>query len=260
MLQKLQVNGATLHLLTDQTLSITGHEIGIHTWSHPHLIQLTTEQVIAEFKWTELAIKTVIGVTPKSVRPPFGSYDDRIRDIAAQLGYKIILWDLDTQDFLQKNNPSFDPTDLSDLFVDWVELNTTNGHISLNHDLYLPGVVSTPASVLNIQAGGFTLKPASVCNGLNPYFESNQTLVGDIPNSTVTYTTTYNSATSTTSATATSPATTTSSDGSGLPTTITPAATNFSQAESSAVMQIYPSCFQLVLLIMLTVYSARIVL
>ena len=30
-----------------------GHEIGIHTWSHPSLIGLTTDQIVSEIIWMD---------------------------------------------------------------------------------------------------------------------------------------------------------------------------------------------------------------
>lgn len=50
-----------------------GHDIGIHTWSHPYLSSLSNQQIVAEIMYTSQAIKDVIGVTPKYMRPPFGT-------------------------------------------------------------------------------------------------------------------------------------------------------------------------------------------
>jgi hypothetical protein len=36
---------------------------------HAELTTISNEQIIAELKWTELAIKEVIGVTPRLMRP-----------------------------------------------------------------------------------------------------------------------------------------------------------------------------------------------
>jgi peptidoglycan/xylan/chitin deacetylase (PgdA/CDA1 family) len=47
-----------------------GHEIGIHTWSHPSLVEITADQVIVEMMWTARIIREVIGYTPTLVRPP----------------------------------------------------------------------------------------------------------------------------------------------------------------------------------------------
>ncbi|KAG0033724.1 chitin deacetylase [Podila clonocystis] len=54
-----------------------GHQIAIHTWSHPSMTSLSNEQVVAELKWTEKAIFSIIGVTPLWWRPPFGDVDNR---------------------------------------------------------------------------------------------------------------------------------------------------------------------------------------
>lgn len=60
---------------TLQTEYIGGHQIGVHTWSHPPLTTLTTEQIIAEFGWTKKIIKDLIGVTPLHFRPPYGDIE-----------------------------------------------------------------------------------------------------------------------------------------------------------------------------------------
>ena len=36
------------------------------------LTSLTNEQIVAELGWTREAIKTVLGVTPTTMRPPYG--------------------------------------------------------------------------------------------------------------------------------------------------------------------------------------------
>lgn len=46
-----------------------GHELAIHTWTHSYMTTLTNEQIIAELKWTELAIKEITGVSPRLFRP-----------------------------------------------------------------------------------------------------------------------------------------------------------------------------------------------
>lgn len=84
-----------------------GHEIAIHTWTHSYMTTLSNEQIVAELKWTELAIKEVTGVSPRLFRPvsffflllllqfpniyyffkPYGDIDDRVRDIGTALGF-----------------------------------------------------------------------------------------------------------------------------------------------------------------------------
>jgi peptidoglycan/xylan/chitin deacetylase (PgdA/CDA1 family) len=54
---------------------IGGHQLGVHTWSHPPLTTLSNEQIIAELGWTKKVIKEVLGVTPNMMRPPFGDIE-----------------------------------------------------------------------------------------------------------------------------------------------------------------------------------------
>lgn len=58
-----------------QTQYMTEHQISVHTWSHPQLTTLTTEQVIAELGWAKKIIKDVLGVTPNTMRPPYGDIE-----------------------------------------------------------------------------------------------------------------------------------------------------------------------------------------
>ena len=54
---------------------MSGHQIAVHTWSHPYLTTLTNEQVIAELGWTKKVIKDILGVTPSYMRPPYGDIE-----------------------------------------------------------------------------------------------------------------------------------------------------------------------------------------
>jgi peptidoglycan/xylan/chitin deacetylase (PgdA/CDA1 family) len=56
------------HILAEQYRR--GHQIAIHTWSHPSLIQLSNDQVVAELLWTAKIVYDVIGVIPTMIRPP----------------------------------------------------------------------------------------------------------------------------------------------------------------------------------------------
>ena len=76
-----------------------GHDVCVHTWSHHYMTTLSNEQVFAELYYTGKIIKTVLGVTPRCWRPPFGDTDDRVRAIAAGLGLRTIVWKEDTDDW-----------------------------------------------------------------------------------------------------------------------------------------------------------------
>jgi len=72
---------------------MSGHEISVHTWSHSKpLTTLSNEQIVAELGWTRKAIKDAIGVTPTTMRPPWGDIDDRVRAISLAMGMIPIMW------------------------------------------------------------------------------------------------------------------------------------------------------------------------
>jgi len=76
------------YLLTQREFA-AGHQIADHTWSHPNLTNLTSEQVYAELQWTLYAIEAAIGQIPKYFRPPYGYINDNVRRVAAQLNLTV---------------------------------------------------------------------------------------------------------------------------------------------------------------------------
>ncbi|PWN50242.1 glycoside hydrolase/deacetylase [Violaceomyces palustris] len=75
-----------------QTEYMSGHQISVHTWSHPALTTLTNEQIVVELAWTREVIRQITGVTPNTMRPPYGDIDDRVRAICAQMNLTPIIW------------------------------------------------------------------------------------------------------------------------------------------------------------------------
>jgi hypothetical protein len=76
---------------------MNGHELSIHTWSHggPDLLGLTSmtnEQIVAELGWTKKAVKAITGVTPTTMRPPYGDIDDRVRAISLAMNLIPVIW------------------------------------------------------------------------------------------------------------------------------------------------------------------------
>jgi peptidoglycan/xylan/chitin deacetylase (PgdA/CDA1 family) len=77
-----------------------GHDIGVHTWSHPYLTRLSNDQIISELMWTAKIIYDVTGKVPRYMRPPYGDIDDRVRYIVNALGFEAVIWNRDTNDVI----------------------------------------------------------------------------------------------------------------------------------------------------------------
>lgn len=76
-----------------------GHVIGNHTWSHPHLTELTPAQVEWQLQRTNDEIAQVAGVRPRFFRPPYGALNDEVIQTATRLGFRILYWDVDSLDW-----------------------------------------------------------------------------------------------------------------------------------------------------------------
>jgi peptidoglycan/xylan/chitin deacetylase (PgdA/CDA1 family) len=64
-----------------------GHELGNHSWSHPHLARdCGDEQVRLELERTSAVLEAVVGVPPRRFRCPYYDVDARVEAVAAGLG------------------------------------------------------------------------------------------------------------------------------------------------------------------------------
>ncbi|WP_425060197.1 Peptidoglycan-N-acetylglucosamine deacetylase [Sporomusa carbonis] len=75
-----------------------GHEIGIHTYSHPSLKGLSPQKISEEFDKAE---DVILPIAPKPTlfRPPGGLYNSQVLEAAHQRGYAVILWSIDPRDW-----------------------------------------------------------------------------------------------------------------------------------------------------------------
>ena len=69
-----------------------GHEVGIHTYSHPDLTRLSKEELLEELNKTRILIRKITGKDTYLFRPPGGRYDNKVIVTTTLSGYKMILW------------------------------------------------------------------------------------------------------------------------------------------------------------------------
>lgn len=75
-----------------------GHEIAMHSVSHPHMSQINAEQVAQELDGNRQMIVDITGYQPELFRFPFGEYDNKSIDVVRSKGYYPIQWSIDTLD------------------------------------------------------------------------------------------------------------------------------------------------------------------
>jgi peptidoglycan/xylan/chitin deacetylase (PgdA/CDA1 family) len=81
-----------------------GMEIGNHTWEHPNMTMLPTDDIAGQFSRSNDAITAATGRTPTLWRPAGGLSDDVVRQAAGRFGLAEILWDVIPFDWINDSN------------------------------------------------------------------------------------------------------------------------------------------------------------
>ena len=78
-----------------EALHKAGHQIQNHSNTHPHMPQLSREQMKDEILSCNEKIKEITGKTPALLRPPYGDYDNALIETVNELKMHTIQWDVD---------------------------------------------------------------------------------------------------------------------------------------------------------------------
>lgn len=81
-----------------------GHEIGNHGYSHPHANKLGKGANQEEINRTERVILTLTGHQTRLYAPPYGENSPHVVNAAWELGYRTIMWTIDTVDWQPKTS------------------------------------------------------------------------------------------------------------------------------------------------------------
>lgn len=80
-------------------MSNRGHELGNHGYYHKHHNQLSLDQNRQEISQTEDVLREITGIKTRLFAPPYGEFNDTTLEAAESLGYKTIMWSIDTIDW-----------------------------------------------------------------------------------------------------------------------------------------------------------------
>ena len=136
-------------LLAD--MAAKGHELGNHTYTHPHPNAISKEKNKEQIQKTEDLVKEITGVKTTLYAPPYGEYNDMVLSAANELGYTSIMWSIDTIDW--KRPPA-------DVLKSRVTKKLHNGAIILMHPTE-PTAKALPALIKEINQAGYTISTVS---------------------------------------------------------------------------------------------------
>ncbi|KAJ7089318.1 hypothetical protein B0H15DRAFT_949292 [Mycena belliarum] len=143
-----------------------GHMMASHSWSHPHLPELSTMQVQDNLFRLEEAFSRILGIKPAFMRPPYGEYNSNVQSISAARGQNLALWDWDTGD------ASGNTTDQSKALYDHVGYATPrlSNAIILHHEVKEhTATILVPYAISLFQSRGYNLVTVAECLGVEPY-------------------------------------------------------------------------------------------
>ena len=125
-----------------------GMWVGNHSWTHPHLTQMSQAQMQSELSQTQNAIRSATGITPRLFRPPYGETNATLKSVEATLGLTEIIWDVDSQDW----------NGASTAAIVQAAGRLTSGQVILMHD----GIQNTIDAIPQIMA---SLNSRNLCPG-----------------------------------------------------------------------------------------------
>ncbi|KXS10974.1 carbohydrate esterase family 4 protein [Gonapodya prolifera JEL478] len=145
-----------------------GHDVCIHTLNHQHLSSLSNEEIAEEIMGDMQVFRDVLGPTfiPRFLRPPFGDLDSRVKAIAETLGLKVLLWNLDSKDFVLGTNASATEADYLAPYLRYLEPGNSLGYITLSHDIVNQTRLLMPTIMQIIKNASYEVVLPSQCTGM----------------------------------------------------------------------------------------------
>lgn len=133
-------------------IAAEGHEIGNHSYSHPHMNSLSFNGVVIELEKNHAMIQDLTGQNSFLFRPPYGEYSNTVIQAADSIGYYTIQWSIDSLDW--KNVTS-------EQVYQRVMSNIGPGEIVLFHNAAKPTPDALRRIIPELLADGYQLVPIS---------------------------------------------------------------------------------------------------
>ena len=126
-----------------------GMEVGNHTWEHPNMSTIPSEDIPSQLSKANDAITAATGRTPNLFRPAGGLSNDAVRSEAGRQGMAEILWDVIPFDWINDSNTA--------ATIYMLKTQITPGSVVLLHDTYSSTVDLVYQFLPVLKANGYHL-------------------------------------------------------------------------------------------------------
>lgn len=124
-----------------------GHELGNHGYHHKMHSKISREENKREILETEQIIQQTTGIRTRLFAPPSGDFNQDTIEVARSLGYKTILWSIDTIDWKREGR---------DIILKRVFRNPHNGAFILMHPTKYT-VEALPEMIDGLRSRGYNI-------------------------------------------------------------------------------------------------------
>lgn len=147
------VIGRNVDRYPEQVIALAeyGHEIGNHSYTHRDFLSLSRADMLEEIQSTA-AMLDKLGISCNWFRPPYGSFNRTVVNVAADQGLDTMLWSVDPQDWMRPG---------SAVVQRRVTSRSGPGAVVLLHSTVKDTLDALPAIIEDFRNRGYTFVTAS---------------------------------------------------------------------------------------------------
>lgn len=133
-----------------------GHEIGNHSWDHPHFTRISPQQISDQINSTQEVIVRTGVPAPRLLRPPYGDVNEAV---LSQIPLTVVRWDIDPEDW----SPSH-----RDQIFEHMQTFARPGGVVVLHDTESTTADHLDQLLTQLEASHYTLVPVSTLLDITP--------------------------------------------------------------------------------------------
>lgn len=141
----------------------SGMDVGSHSYDHPSFPSISKDDIEYQMEKTDELLQEVLGVSTTMMRLPYGDYSSEVVRFLQKMGYRIIQWNIDSDDWrMEHDHPPALARHVDRMISSDPD---NNNYIILEHDTYRNTVANQLQIIKDIKRKGYRLVSMTECLG-----------------------------------------------------------------------------------------------